>query len=198
MALSEIISSLITWTKDALLPLGPWGLFILAVIESIFFPVPVDVLLIILVAVKPSSWWWLGLLSMAGSVLGAAVGYGLGRIGERAVLERLFPKKYIDRAHRLFEKYDVGAIFIAGFTPIPYKVFTITAGVFYIRFWPFILTSIVARGLRFLIVAGLVAYVANMHIDFTMRLFNALSVAAVLFVIEIYLAKRIWWDRKDF
>lgn len=193
--LAGILQALFDWTHDMLLPMGPLGLFILAVIESIFFPVPVDVLLVILVAASPASWWWLALLAMVGSVLGAAVGYGIGRVGEIAVLERLFPKKYIAKAHALFQKYDSWAIFIGGFTPIPYKVFTIAAGVFYILFWPFLMMSVIARGLRFLLVAGLVAFLVRLDIAFSMALFNAVTVAVVLFVLEVYLARRIWWRR---
>ncbi|MBR9702499.1 DedA family protein [Candidatus Woesearchaeota archaeon] len=186
---------LLRWTTETLGALGVYGLFILAVIESIFFPIPVDVLLIILVALNPAFWWWFAIVAVVGSVLGAMVGYWLGYLGEIVLLERLFKKKHIEKVHNLFNKYETGAIFIAGFTPIPYKVFAVAAGVFYIRFWPFVITSFVARGLRFFIVAGVAAWVAQLDMSFPAALVNALTIFLVLLGVEAWIAWKLWWKK---
>lgn len=192
----SFVAGLLQWTIDTLGALGVYGLFILAVIESIFFPVPVDVLLIILVALNPSLWWLYAIIAVVGSVLGAMVGYWIGYLGEIVLLERLFKKKHIEKAHALFNKYETGAIFIAGFTPIPYKVFALAAGVFYIRFWPFVITSFVSRGLRFFIVAAVAAWVAQLDMHFPMALVNAVTVFLVLLGLEAWFAWKLWWKKK--
>jgi len=188
-----MLESLFTWTKEVFTPLGIPGLFLLAVIESIFFPVPVDVLLIILAAADPSLWWVYALVATVGSVLGAAIGYRIGYWGEEAILKKLFPKKYIHRVHTLFEKYESLAIFIAGFTPLPYKIFAVGAGVFYVSFWPFIIVSVIARGLRFLIVAYVAAWVAVHAVSGP--LMNAIMLFGVLLAVEIWVATRLWQTR---
>jgi len=156
-----MLEQLLTWTQNTFAPLGMTGLFLLAVMESIFFPIPVDVLLIILAVADPSLWWVLALIATLGSVLGAGIGYYVGKIGGELILHKLFPKKHIKKVHDLFEKYESLAIFIAGFTPLPYKVFAVGAGVFYVSFWPFIIVSIISRGLRFLLVAFAAAWLAE-------------------------------------
>lgn len=176
------------WTQNVLGSFGSFGLFFLAFIESIFFPIPTDVLLIILTIQNPSFWFGYAFIATIGSVLGAAVAYTIGYFGGRAILERYF-HKYIARVHAFFQKYETLAVFIAGFTPIPYKVFALAAGVFYVDFKKFILVSLLARGLRFFLVAGIVALASHLP-----AAFNWICLALLLFVIEFLLAKKIWFS----
>jgi len=149
---------LIIWTQEKFTPFGLYGLFTLAFIESVFFPVPPDILIAILVLNDPSSFLIVGTVATIGSVLGGMVGYYLGYLGEKKILEKMFSKKKIEKMHKLFDKYGALAVFVSGVTPLPYKIFTIGAGVFYINFRNFIIASTLGRGIRFFAVAISVYY----------------------------------------
>ena len=149
---------LIIWTQEKFTPFGLYGLFTLAFIESVFFPVPPDILIAILVLNDPSSFLIVGTVATIGSVLGGMVGYYLGYLGEKKILEKMFSKKKTEKMHKLFDKYGALAVFVSGVTPLPYKIFTIGAGVFYINFRNFIIASTLGRGIRFFAVAISVYY----------------------------------------
>lgn len=139
-----------------------------SVAESSFFPVPVDVLLAPMVLARRDKAWWYAMLATAGSVVGAVIGYYIGlflfdQVAQPIIELYHFQEKFV-YVQSLFEKYGVWIIFIAGFSPIPYKIFTITAGVVAMPLLPFILTSLVARGARFFLVAGLL-YAGGDKID---------------------------------
>lgn len=152
-----MIEDLINWTLNwANTPYGVYALFILAFAESSLFPVPPDILLIALSLLNTKISLFYALICTIGSVLGGMAGYCIGFFGGRPIAERLFKRERIELVHRYFQKYEAWAIFIAGFTPIPYKVFTIAAGVFYINFVKFIIASFFGRGGRFFIVGGLI------------------------------------------
>src|SRR5690606_27734878 len=110
--------------------LHPASLFWLSFVESIFFPIPPDVVLLPLSALRPDGAPLYGLLATVGSVSGAAIGYAFGLWGGRPLLQRFVSGERIHQVETLFQRYDGWAIGIAGFTPIPYKVFTLAAGVF--------------------------------------------------------------------
>ncbi len=147
-----------------------WGevaLFVLAFAESSFFPVPPDVLLIALCLGKPQKALRYALICTVGSVLGGMGGYAIGYFlwqnaaGESTGLaqwcyEHLFSQEKFDAVHQMFDKWDFWIIFTAGFTPIPYKLFTIAGGVFGINLPMFVVASIVSRGMRFFIISGLI------------------------------------------
>ncbi len=181
-----MLSNLVTWTERVFSPLGWIGLFILAFIESSFFPIPPDLLLAVLVFAEPSKWWFFALVCAIGSVTGGMFGYLIGYTGKEAVLKRFVSEEKIRKVHDLFNRYESWAIFIAGFTPIPYKVFTIAGGVFYIKFWNFVLMSFISRGLRFFIVAGFVMYFGQRFMDYLDRFDLWTLVVVVLLLI-------IWW-----
>ena len=130
--------------------------------ESVFFPVPVDVMLAPMALAKPKSAWFYAFLATIFSVIGGVVGYYLGYamydtfvVG---IVESIGYQHKLDIARSWFTDYGIWVIFVASFTPIPYKVFTIMAGVMAMAFWPFILVSIIGRGLRFFLVAGLMRW----------------------------------------
>jgi membrane protein YqaA with SNARE-associated domain len=129
--------------------------------ESSFFPVPPDVLLAPMTLARPERWWRLAALTTVASVIGGLLGYLIGYVALEAVTPLLHKVGYwthFETAHRWFERYGFWAIFAAGFTPIPYKVFTIAAGAAHMGLLPFTLGSAVGRGLRYLLVAGLVRW----------------------------------------
>jgi membrane protein YqaA with SNARE-associated domain len=142
-------------------PYGPAALFLLALAESSFFPVPPDALLIALClgAIKKS--WRFAFIASLASILGGMVGYLIGF----AVWEPVSPFffKYVPgfteaNFQKVLQHYqDSGFwyVFMAGFTPIPYKIFTIASGVFRLNFLLFLLASAISRSLRFFLVAAL-------------------------------------------
>ncbi len=136
-------------------------LFWMSVAESVFFPIPVDVMLAPMALATPSRWVRLGVLCTVGSVLGGVVGYALGALALDAVwplMLRLGWDATFVEIQELFVRYGFWIVFVAAFTPIPYKVFTIATGATGIGLLPFLVGSLVGRGTRFLLVAGLVAW----------------------------------------
>lgn len=127
--------------------------------ESSFFPIPPDVMLAPMAMARPRQWAWLAAITTVTSVLGGVFGYLLGYLLLDAVLpliENVGYRPAYDTAVSWFERYGFWAVFVAGFTPIPYKVFTISAGAAGMAFAPFVAGSVIGRGLRFFLVAGLV------------------------------------------
>ncbi|MEE9591626.1 MAG: YqaA family protein, partial [Thermodesulfobacteriota bacterium] len=148
---------LYTWVLSwAHTPYGSIALFVLAFTESSFFPIPPDVLLIALAISIPLRSFRYAIVCSIGSLLGGIFGYFIGymlmeTIGFRIIEFYHFKDNY-EYIQHLYREYDAWAVGIAGFTPIPYKVFTITAGAFKIDFWVFSLVSAISRAARFFIV----------------------------------------------
>lgn len=164
------------------------ALFLLAFAESSFFPIPPDILLIVMSLNTPDHALFYALVCTLGSALGGGFGYGIGRAGGRPLLKRFVSGEKIRMVHNYFGKYEAWAIGIAGFTPIPYKIFTISAGVFYIDFVKFLLVSFFSRGARFFLVAGLIALFGDYITGFINRYFNILSVLFVVLLVGGFLA----------
>jgi len=192
--LTDIYFSVKTWTLDTFAPFGFSGLFLLAFIESSFFPIPPDILLIILSLASPEKAYLFALVATIGSVLGGILGYYIGFSGEKLILEKLFAKKRLRKIHNLFNKYESVAVFIGGFTPLPYKLFTIAAGVFYLDFKKFIIASIASRGLRFFMIAFLINFFHEGIETFVLEYVNILSVVCLIVIIGYFIFKR--WKRK--
>jgi membrane protein YqaA with SNARE-associated domain len=173
-----------------------WALFLLSFSESSFFPVPPDVLQIALTLERPRRAWWYASLSTVASVLGGIAGYIIGAGFWQATDQFFF--RYVPgftpevfaHVQQLYEEWNFVVIFAAAFTPIPYKVFTITAGVFGILFPVFVLASIVGRAGRFFLVAALLWWFGPAVRRFVERYFNLLTVAfLILFVAGVAILK---------
>ncbi len=168
-------------------PYGPLALGILAFAESSFFPVPPDVLLIALCVGRPDrSWRFAGICAVA-SVVGGIAGYGIGVFASdlgRSIIA-WFGEHYLAQADQAFEAWGAWAVGTAGFTPIPYKVFTISAGIFHDRvpLGDFVVASALSRSARFFLVAGLIRAFGAPVKRFIDRWFNLLSVAFVVLLI---------------
>jgi membrane protein YqaA with SNARE-associated domain len=109
--------------------------------------------LIALSLVSPEKSFYYALIATLGSIFGGGFVYLIGRKGGLPILKKLFKKEKITAVHNLYQKYEAYAIGFAAFTPIPYKVFTISAGVFFVDFKKFLLFSILGRAGRFFLVA---------------------------------------------
>ena len=147
-------------------PFAPFVLFVNAVAEAILFPVPPDLLLIAMclgsvAAGAPALVFVWALICTAGSVSGGVIGYTIGLKGGRPIAERLYNKDKIAAADKLYEKYGVMAVAVAGFTPVPYCIFTVLSGVLRMRLPVFVLVSILSRGARFFLVATLIFFVGE-------------------------------------
>lgn len=134
---------------DFWINLGALGLFIVAFIESIFFPIPPDVILIPLALSSPENSLYFAFITTLGSALGSIVGFYLGKFLGNALLLKFFKKEQVEKAKQIFTKHGGFGIFIAGFSPIPYKVFTILSGIMNYDVKKLFIIALISRGLRF-------------------------------------------------
>lgn len=173
-------------------PYGVWVLFWLAVAESSFFPIPPDVFLMALCIAVPQKSFRYAAICSAGSVIGGALGYGLGwgfmdTIGNRILEWYGLSEKY-QTVRDLYQQYDVWAVGAAGFTPLPYKLFTVTAGAFKLDFATFMLVSLLSRSARFFLVAAFIYRFGAPIRTFIEKYFNLLSIAFLALLIVGFLA----------
>jgi len=155
---STLYAKAMNWARH---PKASWFLGGLSFAESSFFPIPPDVMLAPMSLAKPNKAWYYASLTTVTSVLGGILGYFIGVFAFDFIEPILNNYGYYDRyelAKNWFEAWGFWAIFLAGFSPIPYKVFTIASGVVGMAFLPFVIASFIGRGLRFFMVAGLMAW----------------------------------------
>lgn len=162
--------------------------------ESIFFPVPPDVMLAPMALSKPEKAMYFALLTTLASVAGGVVGYFLGLFAYESFIEGwVISAGYGDKlelAIQWFSDYGVWVVFLAGFSPIPYKVFTISAGSLAMSFVPFLIASAIGRGLRFFMVAMLMKWGGAKimpHLQKYMELIGW-SVVGIVLIIIVYLS----------
>ena len=155
--LRKMYNWVLSWADS---PRAELYLFLLAFAESSFFPIPPDVLLIALALSAPTRAFRYAVVCSVGSILGGAFGYAIGaflfqQIGQPIIDFYHFNEQF-ENLRLLYKEYGFWIVFTAGFTPIPYKVFTIASGVFDIEFVQFMLASAVGRAGRFFLVAFLI------------------------------------------
>jgi len=177
----------IAWAATAQ---AEWALFFIALAESSFFPLPPDILMITMAVAEPKRSFFYALICTAGSLIGGVIGYAIGKYGGQPLLNRFFKRTTIDRVEALFNKYDAWAIAIAGFTPIPYKVFTIASGAFNIDFKTFVTASLLGRAGRFFIVATLFYFWGSTIKVYIDKYFNLFSILFVVLLLGGFLALR--------
>ncbi len=135
-----------------------WATLVLALTsfsEAIFFPVPPDPILIGMGILNPGAALWLAALVTLTSVAGAVVGHWLGKRFGRRIILRFVSQKKFDAVERVFQRHGAWAIVVAAFTPMPYKVFAVTAGVLGMDRRTFIVASLIGRGARFFLIGAL-------------------------------------------
>ena len=186
VTLRELLHDLKDWTLD--LADSEWALgalLLLTFSESTFFPIPPDPLLIAIGVANPSSAVWIAALVTLASVAGAFVGHFLGRRVGRPLLYRLVSEDKVTRAEALFNRYGTWAILVAAFTPIPYKVFTILAGIMDLPVRPFLLASLIGRGARFLTIGVLIYIFGEPIQDFIDEQFELLTISSALGLVVV-------------
>ena len=176
----QLYDWMLSWSDS---PYSVPALFCLAFAESSFFPLPPDVLVIALTLGNPSQAWWYATVATLGSVLGGAFGYGIGWFGGRPLLLKFMGQTRMDLVHQYFQRYEAWAILIAGFTPVPYKIFTIGAGAFYVDFRTFMVASFISRGGRFFLVAGAIQFLGPWVKELIEKYFNLFSIIFVLLLV---------------
>lgn len=178
-----------------------WGwlaLFLFAFAESSFFPIPPDVLLIALCLGATARSFRYAAICTAGSIVGAVVGYSIGfflwqnTAGEYTAIadfffRHVFSVESFERVGALYDRYNFWIVFTAGFTPLPYKLFTITGGVFHIDFVMFIIASVVSRGMRFFLISALIWKFGEPIKGFIDKYFNLLAVAFTVLLVGSFI-----------
>jgi len=143
---------------------APYYLAGVSLAESSFFPIPPDVMLISMGLATPKRSWQYALIATLFSVIGGILGYIIGVYGMELILPHILSSSYASSYYQIvhwFEHGGVWMVILAGFTPFPYKIFTITAGAMHMALFPFIVGSIIGRGLRFFMVSALLFYAGD-------------------------------------
>lgn len=210
--MKAILTALLRWSRSLYDWVLHWGktrhgrvaLFFLSLAEASFFPIPPDPLLMALTMGDHKRWAWFALICSAGSVIGGALGYLIGYAAFEAIGSSILaliasisggdPEVMLETARYWFDEKQVAgmqvgawAVGIAGFTPIPYKVFTIAAGFFEMNFAIFIIASAISRSARFFLVSGLIGMLFEKYgtriTEFIDKYFNTLAILFVILLI---------------
>ncbi|MCZ7601564.1 MAG: DedA family protein [Melioribacteraceae bacterium] len=189
----KIYDWMLHWAET---PYGPIALFILAFAEASFFPIPPDALLIALALGARTKSFQFAINSTVGSVLGALLGYAIGHFlwwGTDDSFSAIalfffdnipgFTQEIFYNVKSLYDEWNFWIIFTAGFTPIPYKVFTISGGAFEINLMLFVIASIISRAARFFLVAYLIWRFGPQIKSFIDKYFNLLAIAFTVLLI---------------
>ncbi|MGN1125680.1 MAG: YqaA family protein [Candidatus Gastranaerophilaceae bacterium] len=167
---------------------GTWGLALNSFVESFFLVPPPDFLLIIMDLAKPEKALWYATVCSIASILGGLIGYLIGFVGGRPVFNWFFRKnpEQFEKVEELYNKYGSIAVFFAGFTPIPYKVFTIASGVLGMNVWQFIVASFFGRAGRFFIVSVVLMLFGEMIKQYIELVIAVVSLIIVVFFVILY------------
>ncbi len=189
--IKRLYNWILSWSESR------WGwlaLFTIALFEASFFPLPPDILLIALCLGATKRSFRFATICLIGSVLGAALGYMIGYFlwttpsGEATALANLF-YEYIfsvdsfNNVGALYDRFNFWIVFTAGFTPLPFKLFTIAGGMFHINFVMFIIASVVSRGMRFFLIAWLIWKFGAPIKSFIDKYFNLLATLFTIILI---------------
>lgn len=187
---SALYDKALNWSRHRR---APWFLGTMSFAESSFFPIPPDVMLAPMSLAAPQRAWFFALLTTLTSVAGGAFGYIIGMLAFEAIEPILHQVGYWDgflKVKQWFIEEGIWVIFIAAFSPIPYKLFTIGAGVMGMAFIPFVLTSLVGRGARFFMVAGLMKWGGERMERMLRRYVDIIGWLLVALVVVVYLFRK--------
>lgn len=165
-------------------------LAVMSFCESIFFPIPVDVMLAPMCLARPEKAWFYATITSVASVSGGLLGYMLGYFAFEGFVEPLitaagYTERYL-QVVEWFKEYGFWVVFLAGFSPIPYKVFTVSAGVLHMALLPFIMASIIGRSARFFLVAGLIRWGGKAMEDKLREYIDILGWLVIALIVLLY------------
>ncbi|WP_076418255.1 YqaA family protein [Colwellia sp. UCD-KL20] len=191
----KIFSALYDWTlKWAKHKFAPYILAFLSFSESVIFPIPPDVLLAPMVLSKPEKAWRLASITTIASVIGGVCGYILGYFmfepWIQPIINELGYQHRLEQVMEWFVQYGVWVVFIAGFSPIPYKLFTVSAGFLHMAFIPFLIASAIGRGMRFFLVAGIIRWGGVAMEEKLRKWVDKIGWAIVIIIVVVYLTFR--------
>lgn len=168
--------------------MGVYGLALNSFIESFFLVPPPDFLLIAMDLAKPEKALYYATICSIASVLGGLVGYLIGLVGGRPIFNRIFKKnpEQFEKVEEMYNKYGSIAVFFAGFTPIPYKVFTIASGVLNMNWIKFTIASFFGRAGRFFLVSIVLMFFGETIKQYLELVIIAVSIVIVLFFVVLY------------
>ncbi|MBN17898.1 MAG: hypothetical protein CL758_00210 [Chloroflexi bacterium] len=169
---------------------SPWAIFILitnSFTESIFFPIPPDALLILISFQNIELAILMSIITTISSVTGGIVGYYIGNKLGRNLTKKIINEKYIFRAENLFSRFGFWIIIIAAFTPIPYKVFTLSAGILNLNLKQFIIASLIGRSLRFMLIGIMITILGNKIKLFLNSNFDLITIITTIVTLSIIL-----------
>ena len=190
-----MIRGLYDWTiAQAERPAALWVLAMVAFVESSFFPIPPDVLMIPMIIAMPQRAFLIAAVATVSSVLGGIAGYGIGMFAFEALGEPMLQwagkGAYFDEFAARYNEWGAWVVITAGVTPFPYKVITIMSGATALNFWIFVGSSIFARALRFFIVAGLLYYFGPPIRDFIEKRLGLMFTLFMILLIGGFVAVR--------
>lgn len=181
-----IYDKTMTWSKHRY---ASFWLSFVSFIEAIFFPIPPDVMLIPMSMSKPQNATKYAIYTTIASVLGGIIGYFIGLYAfdwVQGFISDWGMQANFDKAKSWFETWGVAVVFLAGFSPIPYKVFTICAGVMQMAFLPFVLTAAISRFARFILVAKLSAWGGEKYAEKIRRSIELIGWGTIILAVVAY------------
>lgn len=158
-------------------------LSLISIAEAVFLPLPPDIFLIPLSLLNPNLAILYAGVTTASSIIGGVIGYMIGNKGGKIVVYKFISKERLSKVKHYYNKYDVWAILIAAFSPIPYKVFTISAGLFDLNLKKFILVSTIGRGARFYLIAVVITIFGPSIKLYLFRYFEIFTVVVVVLLV---------------
>lgn len=190
-----MLRGLYDWTMSlAAHPRALWALAVVSFMESSFFPIPPDVMLIPMVLAQRERAWRIAAVCTISSVLGGFFGYAIGYWVYEAVGRHVLEfYGYADRYRQfqeMFAEYGLWIILVKGLTPIPYKLITIASGAAQFDLWVFAIASLVTRGARFFLVAGLLWWIGQPIRAFIERRLTLLTTVFVIALVGGFVAVR--------
>lgn len=186
----EIFSMLNSWFEQ-------WGVLGLAInsgIESFFLLPPPDIILITMDLKNPHLALWYAFVCTLASAVGGVIGYAIGRFGGRPAFNLLFKKyqKQFDNVEKLYNKYGILAVFFSAFTPLPYKIFTITSGILKMDFLQFFFASFIGRGARFFLVSLVLMFFGETIKQYIEIVILLVTVLLIIFFIVLYKYRKVF------
>lgn len=188
---SKLYDRVLLWSKH---PKAPWYLTGMSFAEASFFPIPPDVMLMPMALSQPEKAYRFALMSTLGSLFGGLFGYVIGYWMLDAIMPFVEAMNYVEKYHQVeafFKEYGFWVVFLAGFSPIPYKLFTIASGALHVALLPFIVASFVGRGARFYLVAFLMKKGGEKYESRIRQSVDYLGYGLVVVVIVYFILKKL-------